>query len=54
MTILLRQFEQAKLSMKKISKLHGMLKIEHQNPINAIEQKMNAISKYHNSKIIHE
>jgi len=37
--------------MKNFSKLHGMLKIGHQNPINAIEQNMNAISKYHNSKI---
>jgi hypothetical protein len=39
MTTLFKQFEQAKLPIQNFSKLHGMLKIGHQNPINAIKQK---------------
>jgi hypothetical protein len=39
MTIFLKQVEQAKLHTQKISKLHGVFKIGHQNPISATEQK---------------
>jgi hypothetical protein len=39
MTILLKQFEQVDLPMQNLSKLHGVFKIGHQNPINATKQK---------------
>jgi hypothetical protein len=39
MTTLLKQFEQAELLMQNFSKLHGVLGIKHQNPINATKQK---------------
>jgi hypothetical protein len=39
MTTLLKQFEQIELFMQNLSKLHGVLEIEHQNPISAIEKK---------------
>jgi hypothetical protein len=39
MTIFSKQFEQAELPMQNFSKLLGVLKIRHQNLINAIDQK---------------
>jgi hypothetical protein len=39
MTTMLKQFEQAKLFMQNLSKLHGVLRIKHQNPKNATKKK---------------
>jgi hypothetical protein len=40
--------------MQNLSKLHGVFRIEHRNPINVTEQKKkDAISNYHNLKITH-
>jgi hypothetical protein len=39
MTTLLRQSEQVELPMQNLSKLHGVLGIEHQIPLSVIKQK---------------
>jgi hypothetical protein len=39
MAILFKQFEQVELPMQNLSKLHGVLKIGHWNPINVTKQK---------------